>query len=129
VDPNGTDSYDYQTGTITWNPTSGLIIPQVGIESPALALAHETHHAACNDRMGTPAFVNSQKTPTTQVINGNEIDILVGVSPDEQSATAAEQIVSQQLGGTDPARSSYHMPGTVPIYVTSPIFHTLGPIL
>lgn len=128
VDPNGTDGYEPANGTITWNPLSGLVIPMVGIQSAALALAHETRHAACHDRLGTPAYLNSQKAPVNMVVNGNEITLSKGISPDEQSATSAEQIVSQQLGGTDPARSSYHMPGTFPVRVTNPTFYVQGPV-
>jgi RHS repeat-associated protein len=124
VNPNGLDGYSWQDRTITWDPTSALKIPGVGIESPALGLAHETHHGACHDRRGTSAYRKSQKTPTEMQFTNGELVVSVGVSSDEQSATLAEQIVSQQLGGGDPARSNYHQP-TQPITVASPTYHVL----
>jgi hypothetical protein len=124
VDPNGTDSYAYQNRTITWNPTSGMNITGVGIQSPAIALAHETHHAECHQSLGTKAFRASQRVPTQTVINDDGITVLLGISADERNATLAEQIVSRQLGGQDPGRTSYNQP-TTPITVSSPIYHSL----
>jgi hypothetical protein len=130
VDPNGIDGYEPTNGTITWNPISGLVIPMVGIQSPALGLAHETHHAFCHDQLGTPAFLESRKPgPATMSVNGSDIIFTATVSVDVQDATLAEQIVSQQLGGTDPARSGYHTPGAGAINVVNPTFHTLGPVI
>src|ERR1700722_10039228 len=108
INPNGVDGYSWQSRTITWNPTSGLDIAGVGVQSPAIGLAHETSHAACHESMGTKAFRASLRVPATTQITDNEIVISMGVSPQEQQATLAEQIVSRQLGGGDPARGNYN---------------------
>jgi hypothetical protein len=131
VDPSGTDGYE--NGTITWNPFSGMKIPMVGIQSPAIGLAHETHHAACSDVLGPAVYIFSLRTPTTMAVTSNngmiEMDVVLGTSADERSATLAEQIVSMQLGGTDPARSSYNTRGAGGVTVSGPTFYTVGPIL
>jgi RHS repeat-associated protein len=128
VDPNGEDGYKWQTRTITWNPTSAMNIPGVGTQSPALAQAHETNHAARHDREGTAAYVKSQKVPTSVKVTSDGLDVSVGVSKDERLATEAEQKVSQQLGGNDPARSNYNQSskGKDDVRVNDPTYHDLN---
>jgi RHS repeat-associated protein len=127
VNASGIDDYNWQSRTIDWNPTSGLDIAGVGVQSPAIGLAHEASHAACHDSIGTKAYRASTKIPTTTQFIDHEIVISMGVSPQERQATLAEQLVSQQLGGGDPARSNYNQPSRA-IAVGSPTFHLLyGP--
>jgi hypothetical protein len=127
VNPSAEDGYTWQSRTINWSPNSGFDIAGVGVQSPAIALAHEASHAACHESTGTKAFRASLKVPSTTQFLDNEVVISLGVSPQEQQATLAEQIVSQQLGGGDPARSNYNQPGKA-ITVSSPTFHSLyGP--
>ena len=128
VDPTATDGYEPTTRTISWNPISALEIYNVGIQSPAIGFAHETHHAECHNQLGTSAFLASRKAHSTQTIGAdNTITVLLGISPDERNATAAELRVSQQLGTGDPGRIGYHQPSQ-PLVVASPTFHMLfGP--
>ena len=46
----GDDSYQRDTHTIRWDPTSAMRTTHRGCQSPALGLGHELDHAAVTDR-------------------------------------------------------------------------------
>src|ERR1700676_1827585 len=50
TDRRGDDSYQPDTHTIRWDPTSALRTSGHGRQSPALGLGHELDHAAMSDR-------------------------------------------------------------------------------
>jgi hypothetical protein len=51
IDHCGDDSYDPNTHTIRWDPTSAMRVSGNGRQSPALGLGHELDHAAAGDDM------------------------------------------------------------------------------
>ncbi|HWT05223.1 MAG TPA: hypothetical protein VN224_05660 [Xanthomonadales bacterium] len=49
IDHRGDDSYQPDTHTIRWDPTSAMRTTHHGRQSPALGLGHELDHAALSD--------------------------------------------------------------------------------
>ncbi len=76
IDHRNDDSYQPDTGTIRWDPTSALRTTHGGRQSPALGLGHELDHAIAGDaafdvlaNIADPRFDNLEER---RVILGSE---------------------------------------------------------
>jgi len=87
--------YLTDTRTLRLNPSLGIKVRSTGeVQPPAVNSAHEISHAAQHDRLGTDAFVATQRD-----IQAN------GVDREENRASTVERQVGRELG--EPTRQYY----------------------
>jgi hypothetical protein len=74
IDHRGDDSYQPDTHTIRWDPTSAMRTTHGGRQSPALGLGHELDHAA----IGDTAFDLLAMIPDRSFDNVEERRVILG---------------------------------------------------
>lgn len=74
INHRGDDSYQADSRTIRWDPTSALRTTRGGHQSPALGLGHELDHAA----LGEPAFDMLAAIPDRRFDNLEERRVILG---------------------------------------------------
>ncbi|MDQ6941198.1 MAG: hypothetical protein M3169_01625 [Candidatus Eremiobacteraeota bacterium] len=74
INHRGDDSYQPDTHTIRWDPTSAMRTTGHGRQSPALGLGHELDHAALSDR----AFDLLVAVPDRRFDNLEERRVILG---------------------------------------------------
>ena len=93
TDAEGGNSFDRLTNTIYWNGEWTIIASNGNYNSPAICLMHELVHAwGYKTEYGNKVFQNFCSTNAKQLTNP-QYD-----TPEEEFATAIEQIVANQLG-------------------------------
>ncbi len=93
IDHRGDDSYQPDTHTIRWDPTSAMRTSHGGRQSPALGLAHELDHAAAGDI----AYEVLAGIPDRRFDNAEERRVILG-SERHAAHTLHESTRSDHMG-------------------------------